>query len=583
MRTALFIIIAITAIHTSVASELRIKTPQRPDEIVLELDQETGITFESSGVSVEVREQDLQRFLRGLDSSSDSGAGALDGDPTPTFRGFDIEPFEAASAAAPRLQTTRMLQTIRPRKTDAIRQSDIENFTVRRDQIDPGFQSEIAFDANDRAEVPLFARNSVVIKLASDLTPDQLDALLDEYDFELISVQAQLGTIHVRADLSGFMPAPSIEDPDPRFRSLRGLAAAAEHYSKDARIEAAAPDLIMRPQQLASPTNIVSNLVSEKTDWGIDDIQAPTLWSMERARDGAVIGILDAGFGRHEDLVFSQMPLEIAAGNHGTHVSGIACARHDNGAGLRGVLPNCFVVPKADPIGQTVDQDVLDYMNLFSDVIADLNRIITAIDGVRVFNVSLGYNWRSNFGINPEDPKYQYIRDIVRMHGRILISVLENARDQDKVIYSAAGNDSDGNTDRRTARYASAFNWAAIEARSTGIATNGIVVQAHDSSGGRAAFSNEDGNISCPGVDVLSTLARDANNQPSVNSYGEMSGTSMAAPYCAAGHVLFSLIRPRYSNIEIADCLIQAGEDLGTGAPHLRLSDALARCPTKGP
>lgn len=110
---------------------------------------------------------------------------------------------------------------------------------------------------------------------------------------------------------------------------------------------------------------------------------------------------------------------------------------------------------------------------------------------------------------------------------------------------------------------------------------NGFIVEAHDSSGNRANFSNTDGHISCPGVNVVSALAFDARKQPSKTSYGSMSGTSMAAPYCAAGHSLLSLVRPSYSSVELAECMKQSTDLTNAGTPMLKLSQALVTCPKK--
>ena len=85
----------------------------------------------------------------------------------------------------------------------------------------------------------------------------------------------------------------------------------------------------------------------------------------------------------------------------------------------------------------------------------------------------------------------------------MLISVFELADKAGKVIFSAAGNDSSGLSKPISAKFASPFNWAALTAREKGIARNGVVVEAHDSSNQRAPFSNLGGHVSCPGVDVV--------------------------------------------------------------------------------
>ncbi|WP_152564377.1 S8 family serine peptidase [Neorhizobium vignae] len=93
-------------------------------------------------------------------------------------------------------------------------------------------------------------------------------------------------------------------------------------------------------------------------------------------------------------------------------------------------------------------------------------------------------------------------------------------------MFSAAGNDCDRGQRPISAKYASPFNWAALEARKRGV-ENGVIVAAHDSRGKRAYFSNSGGDICCPGVDIMSALAFDGDSKVSTSSYGRMSGTSM--------------------------------------------------------
>jgi subtilisin family serine protease len=132
------------------------------------------------------------------------------------------------------------------------------------------------------------------------------------------------------------------------------------------------------------------------------------------------------------------------------------------------------------------------------------------------------------------------------------------------------------------AKYASPFNWAAINARALGV-KNGVVVEAHDQLGKRASFSNTGGNISCPGVNILSTVAHDSKSELSNIAYGEMSGTSMASPYCAAGLMLFRLVRRDYDGEHALDCLLKSKSKTDFGIPMLKLKDALDACPPTQP
>jgi subtilisin family serine protease len=208
-----------------------------------------------------------------------------------------------------------------------------------------------------------------------------------------------------------------------------------------------------------------------------------------------------------------------------------------------------------------------------------LAAFVDSYDDVSIFNISLGYNWISNFGINPDAPESGQWRALVEIQGPFLVTLLQNAEKKGKVIFSAAGNDSTGLSPPIDAKYASPFNWAAITARAIGV-NNGVVVEAHDTSGKRALFSNTGGHISCPGVNILSTVAHDTQNQQSKNAYGEMSGTSMASPYCAAGLMLFRLVRRDLDGEKALNCILKSKSKTDSGVPTLKLKDAVDACPT---
>ena len=93
-------------------------------------------------------------------------------------------------------------------------------------------------------------------------------------------------------------------------------------FQSDSRIRSAAPDLLLEKQDvtnLLTPADIVT-ASAEQTDWGIADIEADKLWGLEGATDGMIFGVMDAGFARHQDLVFLEMRSETEVSSHGNHV-----------------------------------------------------------------------------------------------------------------------------------------------------------------------------------------------------------------------------------------------------------------------
>ena len=451
------------------------------------------------------------------------------------------------------------------------------------------------------AEPPtIIAPNSVLIQVHPDLSEQGLKTLLEEKDLTVIGKYPEIGTIKVLPGgwtwSSQGGPIVSGADQKPNPIELRSVFSTLRSLEADPRVMNAAPDTILGIQEeqfsnIMSPDVVEDPLLGtnvEHIDWGVSDIEADKLWPLPGAGDAVKIGVLDAGFARHDDLAYFGFDPDVSRAdwrseNHGNHVAGIACARHDN-AGIRGVLRSCMVRAKKGGFAFAPEEGGRDdnFLTAFSDIVVALYDFVRDEPDVTTFNVSLGYNWRMILKDNEEKsvnhPIYVQERQLVERQGRIIVQMLQYAEKNDKLIFSAAGNDSTSET-VEPAKFASPFNWGAAKARELRLSTAGIVVEAHDTERKRAAFSNGGGDISCPGIDVLSTIAFDAQKNPSQNAYGRMSGTSMASPYCAAGLQLFRMVRPQLTSTEAFKCLVTMADRTDSGTPMLKLTNALAACP----
>jgi hypothetical protein len=497
--------------------------------------------------------------------------------------------FKQGGHYLPSADTSKMLEQLPQRGFAEWKKREVtpRELTADPNKLDYVGKQKLEMSDDGMKSVPFVVPNSMIIQFTADTSSSEIKAYLEENNLNVIQTFPGIGAVQVDADISKYF-APKLTDKSQNETILRGITTAISDFQKDERVQSATPDIFLTDKSaeitnVLRPTEIVTavgNETQEVLDWGVRDIEADQLWSMQGARDGVIFGVMDVGFSRHDDIVFLDFPAGVAADNHGNHVAGIGCGLH-NGKGIQGVLPNCFVRARAgDVFFQAVEGNPeLGFMVLFSQILATLDRFVTTQEDVSTFNVSLGYNWRSNFGINPDLQESAQWRVLVESQGAFLVTLLKAADEKGKVIFSAAGNDSSGLSAPIKAKYASPFNWAAIIAREQGIAENGIIVGAHDPDGHRADFSNSGGQISCPGVNVVSAVAFDANLQPSTSSYGKMSGTSMASPYCAAAHVLFKLVRPGYTGIEAAHCMMVSDKTTELGTPMLRLTQALNACP----
>jgi hypothetical protein len=340
-------------------------------------------------------------------------------------------------------------------------------------------------------------------------------------------------------------------------------------------------------------------------NWGLKAMRLPPVWTIvQRYRlakpklPKPKLAILDTGFFPHEDLNFNALrsPDGVSAPNvtaassvsgnlcdlaHGNHVAGIAGAVWGNKVGIDGVIPEAkidavpFTVAYGVDSSSPDDADVAraEHLNMFVDIANDLSDYLDDStqnpDGLRVINLSLGYNFISS-GILEGDPA-----DIPELSTLIQDEAKEFAhlmkRYESSVLFVvSAGNDSAGRATPIDAKWASSIAWAATQTPGSARPNNVLVVEAIDRNGLRADFSNTGGHVSAPGVNVLSTLATGD------NAYGVCSGTSQAAPHVAALATLLFELDPTKKATEIADIIKSSAvkQANGPGAPHVDALEA---------
>lgn len=433
--------------------------------------------------------------------------------------------------------------------------------------------------ANGTLTQSLRSANELLILLNPILTGPEIEAALREHNLVLINAAPQIGSITV--DASGRLgiaavpyAASSVEEV-----SESTLSKLAQELAKDSRFVAVTPNAIVSPFGIKSaidpiPVEPSPESTTEKADWGIVDGKFEKYWAS--TTKPFVIGVIDVGFAEHEDLATRDgLRIWIPSANHGNHVAGIMCAKH-NGIGTKGALKDCITVISAGQFLLTGENEpkgsgVSLFKTKFSEYLATVLEFMEANEDVKIINISLGYNWMPNFGIDPRVPGATEIRNEVMGQGRFFAAVLAYAKMRDVALVSAAGNDSSTLTEPLEARWASPFNFGALLVEDKDGWTNGLIVEAHDSSHARADFSNDGGHISCPGVDVLSLLAT------SKNAYGKMSGTSMASPYCAAGLAVLRTMRPDLDLRQAIDCLRSSPDKIGN-VPRINLEYSISKC-----
>lgn len=276
------------------------------------------------------------------------------------------------------------------------------------------------------------------------------------------------------------------------------------------------------------------------------DIDAPEAWNVSTGSGKTIVAVIDTGVDyTHPDLAANiwTNTREIAGNGidddhdgyvddvhgwdfanndnnpmddngHGTHVAGIIGAVGNNGIGVDGVNWRVQIMPLKflDASGS----------GSLSNAIRALNYAVA--NGAAVANNSYSGGYF-----------YQAFYDAIK-----------NAQSHGVIFVAAAGN-SGTNTDSSPA-YPSGYNL-----------DNVISVAATDRNDALASFSNYGPNtvdLAAPGVQIYSTLKG--------NSYGSMSGTSMAAPFVTGAIALLRDVHPTWTYQQIINQLYSTVDPLSS-------------------
>ena len=213
---------------------------------------------------------------------------------------------------------------------------------------------------------------------------------------------------------------------------------------------------------------------------------------------------------------------DVMAGDpmHGTHVTGIIGAERGNGKGMDGIADNVRIMMiRAVPNGDEHDKDIALAIRYAVD------------NGAKVINMSFGKN------LSPEKPWVD--------------SAVKYAESKGVLLIHAAGND---NADVDTtdnfpspnflhSNY-TASNWITVGASSDPLAEPGY--QSYT-----ASFSNygkKEVDVFAPGTRIYSTL-------PGGNKYGNLQGTSMAAPVVTGVAALILEYYPNLTPQQVKYCI----------------------------
>ena len=293
--------------------------------------------------------------------------------------------------------------------------------------------------------------------------------------------------------------------------------------NKDPGVEYAQPNYSLFSEDISTDPKFIEQ-------WSLNDININNAWDITKGSKDVIVGVLDTGidinhpeiannifkntkeipddgidndgngliddingwdFANKDNTVFDS----VADDTHGTHVSGIIAASENN-QGIVGVAPNVKILPlkfiKGIAGGDTISAiEAIEYAKSM---------------GVKIINCSFG------------GADYNYALE-------------DEMQNSDILFCCSAGN----NGSSTIINYPAGFDLPNI-----------ISVAATNSSGALASFSNYGVNvdIASPGEDILSISPN--------NSYGLLSGTSMASPVVAGVAALVKSQIPLISTTDLA-------------------------------
>lgn len=254
--------------------------------------------------------------------------------------------------------------------------------------------------------------------------------------------------------------------------------------------------------------------------WGASAIKAPAVWPSTTG-GSVIVAVLDTGVASHDDLSPQVLPgydfidndtTPTDLNGHGTHVAGTVAATRNNNLGVAGVAPSAKILPVR----------VLDASGSGS-LTGVANGIIYAVDnGAKIINLSLGGSSTT----------------------AALEAAVAYAVSKDVLVIAAAGNEGVNSLPSYPAAYPQVLAVASVD--------KNLAVSGFSSRGSYV-------DVAGPGGSITSTYLN--------NSYGTLSGTSMASPHVAAAAALLRSAFPNASAAMIKSALENSAYDLAPAGP----------------
>lgn len=295
--------------------------------------------------------------------------------------------------------------------------------------------------------------------------------------------------------------------------------------------------------------------------WHLEAVRVHNGWQRyTKGDENVIVAVVDDGLdGAHELFkgrivkpynIYTKNNRLSKGGGHGTHVAGLAVGSDIKfNEGISGIAPNCKLMPV-----QVFDNKLASTSALASGVVYAIN------NGADVVNASFGICIEKELLAKikrlPDAEQEEFTRNFWKEQEKVWKHIIKIAQKHNTIIVFAAGNDNILAKVCPTVRSNATINVAAINSQYN-----------------CAYFSNygKGSNISAPGQDIISSIPG--------NSYGDMQGTSMAAPIVSGTVALMKSIKKDISAEEALQIMRQTGRkisDRRNTPPMVQIDAALA-------
>lgn len=418
--------------------------------------------------------------------------------------------------------------------------------------------------------------NDLILVFRDDATQEEIDAMLDRYQGTVVGRNYVIGEYQVRFTGSG---ERYINELKSRIASEPLVAEAFYDMTFDCTPDYIPNDSRFDDWNVDQPGG---------NNWWLEAVDAPGAWEYRDQLKTIKIGVIDTWLRYdHEDIAvnknhthflqtenFSSMDDVLAfyrstskdhshhyiydsdghkhclyceMCNHGTHCSGIAAAKMNNGKGIAGVASNADLYFSTFWYLTVYADNQIDTRDTYSTTLYNITYLVSS--GCRVISMSVG-NHRPKSSMTAKEIEYE--EDMIMRYENGIKALEESG--YDFLLFKAAGNSSElasndqftrvlkggPHSSAHTVIVGSINNSSSIENRF--IAWQAGYNYIYNLSG----FSNYGDyvDVVAPGTNVYSTVAN--------GDYRELSGTSMATPLAAGVACMIYGAAPglRYSQVK---------------------------------